>query len=137
MKGLHNLVEKCYATENILSLAAEEAFGRELRYFLDRSALLFKDLGDQLFLAIVGQGGKPYFDLNSGVGKERPWLERTSFRSAKENFDYYRIAVNAQKTAASELRSALDGRQKNDELHLVLSKGIAELSRNIDEGVST
>ncbi len=134
MKGLHNLVEKCYATENILSLAAEEALGRELRYFLDRSALLFKNLGDQLFLAIVGQGGKPYFDPN-GVGKERPWLERTSFRSAKENFDYYRIAVNAQRTAASELRSALNGRQKNDELHLVLSQGITELLRNIDEGV--
>lgn len=137
MEGLHHLVAKCYSTDNILSLAAKETPGRELQDFLERSALLFKNLGDQLFLAIVAQGGEPYFDPDGGDGKERPWVEKASFRSAKEHFEYFTIAVKAQNSAASELSDTLVGRQKNDELHLVLSKGITELERNIKKGFST
>ncbi|HZJ20743.1 MAG TPA: hypothetical protein VFD35_10380 [Pricia sp.] len=57
MEGLYPLVQKCYATDNILSSAARDAPSRELRDFLERSALLFKDLGDRIFVALVALGG--------------------------------------------------------------------------------
>lgn len=59
MEDIHHLVEKCYNTDNILSLASQDTPSRELRDFLARSALLFKNLGDHLFLANVTLGANP------------------------------------------------------------------------------
>ena len=137
MEGLHHLVEKCYAADNILSLAARDAPSRELHDFLERSALLFKDLGDRIFVDLVAQGGRAYFGLDDQGAKERPWVEKNSFRSARENFDHFRIAVRAQNTAISELRVILNERQGDDELHMSISKGIAQLARNIERGYGT
>jgi len=137
MEGLHHLVEKCYATDNILSLAARNALSGELRDFLDRSALLFKNLGDLILLALMAQGGRPYFSVEDSGTKEQWWVEKKSFRSAREHFDYFRIAVKAQNAAVSELRDTLNERQMNNDLRLVISKGIAQLERNIERGYGT
>ncbi len=137
LEGLHHLVEKCYAADNIHSLTARETPSRELRGFLERSARLFKDLGDRIFVALIALGGRPYFGLDNRGAEERPWVEKNSFRSAREHFDHFRIAVKAQNTAVSELRDTLNERQGNDELQLVISKGIRQLARNIEKGYGT
>lgn len=133
MNRLNHLVEKCYKTENMLCNAVSMAKNTHLKNLMNNSSLLFKNLGDRIFLANVSEGGKTFFEYDQSKEVAEQWVDEASFRADSGHFSYYETTVNLHQSAIREIRAILQELDLSDDITKVLKRGIEELLENVQD----
>lgn len=134
MSDINTIIEKCYVTDNVVSSAIDNVNTVELKTFLKQSALLFKNLGDHLFIASVLNGGRVYFENNNKNQKSLSWVDKNSFHTHHKYYNYYEVAMDGHRRALDELEYTIKNTQVQDDVQQILIEGMRKLEQNMENG---